>query len=133
MSQLAFDLVPSLPELPPLMMPAGDESEQAITRLRVFQVLQAAGDEGLSTPALIEKSRCYAAPRRVWELNKFYGYRIVGAKLQRNAWHWTLVGPEAWARSPLMPWRQAKRLEDQRLRGLVTAGNAPTGRVGRDQ
>lgn len=126
--------LPSLPEpvLPPLMQPAGDESEQTFSRLRVYEALQAAGTSGLTTPQLIERSRCYAAPRRVWELSKFYGYRIVGCKIQRNAWEWTLVGPEPWARSPLMPWRQAKKLETERLAALG-APNAPTGRVGRDQ
>lgn len=115
--------------LPPLMAPSGDESEQTLSRLRVYDVLKAAGDTGLSTPQLIERSRCYAAPRRVWELSRYYGYRIVGAKLQQNAWHWTLCGSEPWARPPWMPWRQAKQLEHERLKALGTAGNAPTGAV----
>ena len=132
MTQPRFNFVAEPVALPPLMMPAGDESEQAITRLRVYEALRTAGDDGLTTPQLIERSRCYAAPRRVWELSKFYGYRIIGAKIKQNAWEWTFVGPEPWARSPLMPWRQAKQRETERLAALG-AMNAPTGRVGRDQ
>lgn len=132
MTQGGFDFTPQAVSLPPLMAPAGDESEQTLSRLRVYEALQQAGKDGLTTPQLIERSRCYSAPRRVWELSRYYGYRIVGCKIKDNAWEWTLVGPEAWARNPLMPWRQAKKLEEQRLREQGT-GNAPTGRVGRDQ
>lgn len=116
--------------LPPLMEPSGDESEQTLSRLRVFDQLVQAGRAGLTTPQLIERSRCYAAPRRVWELSRFYGHRIVGEKAARNAWHWTYIGPEPWARTPLMPWRMAKRQEQIRLASLVTAGNMPTGQIG---
>lgn len=134
MTQLTFVLsARQQASLPPLMAPAGDESEQTLSRLRVYEVLQAAGKAGLSTPQMIERSRCYAAPRRAWELSHFYGYRIVNVKIKDNAWHWTLVGPEAWARSPLMPWRQAKKLEQARLQALGSAGNAPTGRIARER
>lgn len=129
MMQIGFNFIDRPASLPPLMAPSGDESEQTLSRLRVFEVLKAAGKTGLSTPQLIERSRCYAAPRRVWELSKYYGYRIIGAKIRDNAWHWTYVSEEAWAKSPLMPWRQAKKLEDARLAELKTAGNAPTGAV----
>lgn len=129
MIQSGFDFSAPSPVLPPLMQPASDESEQSVSRLRVYEVLHAASGQPVTTPQLIEQSRCYAAVRRVWELSRYYGYRIIGEKQQRNAWTWTLVGPEPWARHPLMPWRQAKKLEDERTKNHV--GNAPTGQVGR--
>lgn len=130
--QLALFLSTPLPEpvLPPLMQPSQDESEQTFSRQRVYDCLVEAGAVGLTTPQLIERSRCYAAPRRVWELSRHFGHRIIGKRLDRNRWHWTYVGPEAWARNPLLPWRQAKQLEQARLAALGSAGNAPTGRVG---
>lgn len=125
-----FDPAPPV-SLPPLM-PApssSDESEQAAARIRVYECLVKAGKAGLTTPQLIEASRSYAAVRRVWELITAYGYDIRGARIQRNAWHWTFVGPERWARPPVMPYKQAKQLETARLQAIGSAGNAPTGAV----
>jgi len=113
MTQPGFDFHAPVVPLPPLMQ--ADESEQTVSRQRVFDCLVRAGERGLSTPELITQSRTYAAPRRVWELANFYGYVILGEKRGRNAWHWTFVRSEPWARPAVMPWRMAKKQEADRV------------------
>lgn len=87
------------------------DSEQPQGRLRVLAVLRAAGQAGVYTNELCERSQTHAAPRRAWELDNFYGYKILREKYGRNQWKWTLIGRESWAIDPAISVRDAKALK----------------------
>lgn len=95
------------------------EPNQPEARARVLAALQAAGPKGIGSSDLCDRAHTHAAVRRVWELSQFYGYRIVGAKLQRNCWHWTLVCAEPWARDVSVSVREARAAEKSRLEAPV--------------
>lgn len=107
------------------------DCEQPESRARVLAVLQAHQGRALSTTELCALSGTTAAPRRAWELQKFYGYRLLLAKVKRNQWTWEYLGAEAWALPPSLPCGAAKRAGLKRqleatFRAAIPATVTPT-------
>lgn len=94
------------------------DSEQPDARARVLACLKAAGEAGITSSDLCDQARTHAAVRRVWELERFYGYVIIGEKLQRNQWRWFYKRDEPWARDVGMSVREARASEKLRLEAI---------------